>query len=121
MGAFVAERLGEEGAWRQALVQVRDQARWNNRQRPWYVARYLLGEIDEATFLAQPFALQADADLALLQAVHADHAGDPGAADAYRRWLALPSWRRNLFAPTIEDAFVSWRLTVLEGAEVSPP
>ncbi len=116
MEPFWREAAGESGALQAACVIIRDSARWNDRQRPWHRACFLLGDIDEATFCAQPLAQFTAAEVILLRAVRADSAGDAQAARAdYHAWQALPTWQRGETTPLAEDAFVAWRLTALGG------
>lgn len=124
MEPFWRETQGEAGAFRAACRYLRDTARWNDRQRTWHRAVFLLGEIDDAAFLAQPLGQWAPAELILLRAVRADQADDRAAARAgYHEWLALPTWARGHTTPMAEDAFVAWRLQALmnEGAEGNAP
>lgn len=117
MEPFWREVTGEADALRHACQRIRDEQRWNDRQRPWHRASYLLGEIDEATFLAQPLAQFTPAELLLLRAARADLAGDHAQAQVdYAAYVALPTWERGLTTPLAEDVFARWRLDALKTA-----
>jgi tRNA A-37 threonylcarbamoyl transferase component Bud32 len=86
-------------------------------QRPWHAARYMLGEIDEATYLSQPACGHASAALLLLRAMRAELAGNPAAAlTDYRAYLALPLHKRLwdiLEGDPVADHFTEWRVAEL--------
>nr|MBA3847041.1 hypothetical protein [Planctomycetota bacterium] len=111
---WLRELAGERGALTAACSDTRDNRRWFDRQRPWHLARYLLGEIDEAGLRAQPYCQYAEADLLLAQAVLAERRGDRAAASAsYRAWADLPRWRRDDVVEPVSEEFVAWRLAKL--------
>lgn len=89
-------------------------------QRPWHAARYLLGAIDEAAFLAQPARDHAPAALLALRGVRAELADDRAAAlAAYRAYLALPLHERcwdTVDGDAITDHLLEWRVSELQAA-----
>ncbi|MBA3685181.1 MAG: serine/threonine protein kinase [Planctomycetes bacterium] len=86
--------------------------------RPWHAARLVLGEEDEAAFLAQPFSAQAPAALLVCRGLRAELAGKAeDARSDYHAYLALPLWRRcwdQIEGDPVADAFVAWRLAEIE-------
>jgi hypothetical protein len=88
--------------------------RWTFLQCPWHCARFLLGEIDAAAFLAQPVGASMHDELAFCTGVRAELAGDRDAArGAYREFLAIPRHRRGLVHEPVAERFVRWRLDEL--------
>jgi predicted Ser/Thr protein kinase len=115
MAPFLREIAGDPGALARASRSVTDRWRWIYGQTAWYYARYLLGEIDDAAFLAQPLHALIGDDLAICRAVRAEVGGDADAALAsYRSFLDIPSWRRSIESEPVIERFVRWRLQVLE-------
>ncbi len=111
---WLRELAGERRALTTACLDTRDHRRWIDRQRPWHLARYLLGEIDEAGLRAQPYRQYVEADLLLAQAVLAEGRGDrAGAGASYRAWADLPRWRRDDVVDPVCEEFVAWRLKTL--------
>jgi hypothetical protein len=110
MVPFLRELGGERGAMAAHCAEVIATRRWVYMQHPWYCARYLAGEIGEPEFLAQPHNAFAPAHLAICQGVRAELAGDRAAAHAaYRRFLEIPLYRRELDLDAVVDRFVAWR------------
>lgn len=94
---WLAEILGESGAFAAAQQKVLRDGRWWQAQRPWYVAAWLTGEIDDARYLAQPVGNGVEASLQALRAIRADHAGDTVAALAhYQAFFALSPAQRSI-------------------------
>ena len=84
-----------------------DRSCWS--QRPWFFGSYILGRIDDAAFLAQPYRLQAAAMLLLAQGLRLDLAGDAHAAVLrYQALMALPFWQRDLDLPLSQ--ILCWRV-----------
>lgn len=98
---------GDDRAWRLALAAV---PRDEHQQRPWHLARWLLGELDDAAFLAQPHPFATAHWLILGRAMRADAADDAGAAALYREWLALPRHTRE--GDIVIERFAAWRATL---------
>lgn len=75
--------------------------------------RRLRGEIDEATFLAQPAAVEAPAWLLLADACAAEAAGDPvRARELWRRLAALPRHARcfnRIQGSELLELLIAWR------------
>lgn len=93
---WLAEMLGESGAFTAAQQQVLQDGRWWQAQRPWYVAAWLAGEIDDARYLAQPVGNGVEASLQALRAIRADRAGETAAALAqYEAFFALSPAQRS--------------------------
>ncbi len=114
---FLRELNGEVGAVSSWCTGVVATHRWSLGQHPWHCARYLLGEIGDAEFLAQPHRHFAPGELAICQGVRSELAGDRTAARAaYRRYLDIPLYRRGAEVDPITDRFARWRLEQL-GAE----
>jgi hypothetical protein len=118
-GVILPAALAAQGhpeVYQPALAALRA-TRWASDQHPWHDAGFLLGEIDEAAYLAQPHHLYAPADLLLLRGIRQDRAGAQAAAAAdYRAWLALPWWRRGPQPEATEEGYVRWRLDALAAA-----
>jgi hypothetical protein len=109
----ILEHPHDAEAWSRALAPVLAD-RWSKEQRPWYLGSWLAGQTSDAAFLAQPYSLQADARLQLLRGLRADHDEKvPEALAAYRAWLALPRWRRELEPQPVMEYFVQSRLQAL--------
>jgi len=86
-------------------------------KRPWFLARYILGECSEAELLAQPVAYEAPAWLAVGKALRAELAGQPDEAlVAYKAFVNLPLHQRLLDRNTLDvqvELFVAWRIRAL--------
>lgn len=113
------ERLGGQAT---ALEQLRPQLALYAGiygQRPWYLARALLGEIPPEGVLEMPAVSEREAWVALARAMCAELAGDAAAArGAYQAFSALPLHQRLLALNTPDpeiEAFVRWRLRALGG------
>ncbi|HYE06175.1 MAG TPA: serine/threonine-protein kinase [Planctomycetota bacterium] len=114
---WLRELRGESDALARACVDTRDRWRWFERQRAWHLARYVLGEIDEAGLRSQPYRQFAEADLLLAQAVMAERRGDRAAAVAsYGAWSDIPRWRRAEAIDPVCEEFVAWRVRTLAAA-----
>ncbi len=114
MVPFLRELGGVNGALDQACAEIVEQGMVTYEQRPLYRARFLLGQIGSAAFLAQPHLLYAPAELLLCQAINAERAKHPvEAVAAYRAWLALPAYRRGQDCDPVPVTFVRWRISVL--------
>jgi hypothetical protein len=84
------------------------QRRWWDRQRLYFQAQYLLGAIDDATYLTHPWRYRAPAELQLLKGLRSDAQGDAAAALAgYRAWQATPLWQRDEFPNPVWREFVA--------------
>ncbi|HYE06982.1 MAG TPA: protein kinase [Planctomycetota bacterium] len=99
-----------------------------NAGAPAFAARYLLGEIDDDAFLAQPTRAWTRSWLGFLRGVKGEVDGDAGAARrAYGDWLALPAWRRSMHyrgRSACVELFARWRVAALAGdagARSRPP
>jgi hypothetical protein len=102
---------GEKDSFSQACREAKRQTGRKFQQRLLYQARFLLGEATEAEFLAQPFRLYAPAQLILMQALRADHAGQVDVARSkYQAWLAIPTYQRAQFPDLAWSEFVAYRL-----------
>ncbi len=118
---LAAELLGESGTLKSSLEEI--EARLGNFwcRRAYYVARLLLGRIDEREFLAQPAQGGVKARLWLARAVAADWAGvAPSAIAAYRSFLALPVLESYVDSPYLNpsvERFARERLTALAPAD----
>jgi hypothetical protein len=111
---FLRELMGDADAVAREARATIAERRWLEKQRPYHLARYLLGEIDDAGFRAQPYRLRVEADLALVRAVRAERERRPAdAVAAYRAWSALPRWARAYCFDPVSEEFVAWRLRVL--------
>jgi len=113
-----ARHQGDPGGFATAMRALAGRGPDWLAQRPWYAARYLLGEVDEGVFLAQPACGQAPATLLALRAVRAEFAGERAAAlDHYRAYLALPlrdrRWDSSEGDP-IADHYITWRVAALD-------
>jgi hypothetical protein len=77
-------------------------------QTIWHDARYLLGQEDEAAFLAQPFRYMAPQRLSLLQGILGELRHDPAAALAAYRCVPPP-----IHEPAYAARFAAWRRQAL--------
>jgi len=114
---FIAEVAGEQGAFARGLKAVTVGHRWHFMQRPRYCAEYILGGMDDAQFLAQPYHGNAAPLLVLCKALRAEHQGDAVAARAaYADFLALPPHLRCLhewWRDPVVERFAAWRFQAL--------
>jgi hypothetical protein len=109
-------RALDDGRWDgfDAACRAAVDAREDYTQRLSWCGRRLLGEVDDAGFLAQPYRLGADARLLLLQAMAAERRGDRAAAAAsWRAWLELPRWRRGVLPDPALEAVAARRIAAL--------
>ncbi len=94
-------------------------------QRAWHFSAYLIGQIDRATFLAQPAARQATSLVLLADGLRAEAAADKaGAQAAYQAFLALAPWQRPTDDGTRQvwlESCAQWRLEVLEPPAIANP
>ena len=86
-----------------------------------HACRFIAGDEDEQTFLAQPASYMAKRMLLLCRALRADLAHEPAqAAEQYRAFLAMPSWAR-CFSSIDHEAYperlAAWRLRVLQSTD----
>ncbi len=114
--AFAADRV-DGGHRLQAYcdAQMADpDIRYVDAQRCWYAVSYLRGDIDARAFLSQPVQIDAQAKLALLDAMRAEGSGDRATAiAAYRRFQAVPFWTQNIQPRVLRQRIVAWRLGAL--------
>ena len=119
---FLRSLDGSQGAFEQACREAKTRYQSYYQQQLCYQASYLLGEIDDATFLQQPWKIYVQAQLKLMQALRADHLGhQEQAISAYTAWQALPSYTRDDFPNPVWIEFVRWRLASLRGESDAPP
>jgi hypothetical protein len=104
---------GDTAAFEKSIRTVIEKHRYISGQRLWHAAKYLAGEIDDNTFMAQPDRLGLAGELALLRALRADYRGEKGALQHYRRYQDL-GYHLKL-AEYFEDLFVKWRVRQLGG------
>ncbi|MBA2480286.1 MAG: protein kinase [Planctomycetes bacterium] len=113
---FLRELDGRKGALDETCRSFLTSKRYISIQRPWHNAMFVLGEIDEAGYLDQPFRLFAKANLLLCTAIRADRDGATRTAlDAYRRYLELPEFERGHNPDPVVKRFAQWRVTQLDG------
>ncbi len=114
---------GLDGGWSELDARYREiiaNGRYRDEQHPWYDAAYVLGQVDDAGFLAQPHCLYAEADLRLCQGMRAEREGRRGdALAAYRAYLALPLYRRSSQVDPVWNTFVDWRVSHLNDEPAS--
>jgi len=111
---LMQQLAGDAGALQRSCTVVAAERRWWDRQRLYYQAQYLLGNIDDATYLQHPWRYYAPAELLLMKAIHAEDHGEPATAVAnYRAWLALPEWQRDDFPSATWNEFAAWRIASL--------
>ncbi len=81
--------------------------------RPWHCAALLLGEIDEETFLKQPFQWDIKEDLHLYKGIHEDLQGNRQAA--IKHYTALKNLKHYESRDSITvEIFVDYRLKALQ-------
>lgn len=107
--ALVANAAGQPDAAHAWLERWRE-PRLAGQQVSSAVARYVLGDINAATFARQPVQLGLAQRLLIGQAVRAELAGDLATARAcYRQLVQVPLWQRVI--PAGLDEWVRLRLT----------
>jgi hypothetical protein len=95
--------------------------RYTDEQHAYFEARCLLGEIDDAGFLAQPHCIYAEAVLRRCKGMRAERAGRAAEAlAAYHAYLELPAWRRDENIDPVWDTFVQWRVAELQARPPAP-
>ncbi len=88
--------------------------RFQHRQRPSLIARFIRGECDEDGLRHEPCELYGEVDLAMGRALRAERKQDRDAAlAAWRDFAAHPSGQRNPQFDGGRDAFVAWRIAEL--------
>jgi hypothetical protein len=117
IGPFIDHLGGDGKAMRAAMERaVVDYAQVFGK-RPWYLARFVLGQCSEAELLAMPFTAEAPAWLAVGKALRAELDGKP--AEALAAWTSfteLPRSQRLLDGSTLDvqvELFAAWRLRAL--------
>jgi hypothetical protein len=110
------ELAGERGALARSCQEAMTTHRWDNRQRYYYQASYLMGTIDDAAYLVHPWKLFAPAELWLLKGIRADLQGrSADAVAAYTAWNAIPYYQQDEYPNPAWHVFVEWRIQVLSG------
>jgi hypothetical protein len=111
---FLRELDGDHGALERACDVFDRSRRYIYEQRPWYNAQFILGRVDDETFLDQPHCIYANADRELLSGIKLERAGKPDEALAhYRGFFAIPNYRRGWAPDPVIDDFVTWRINEL--------
>ncbi|MBN8523781.1 MAG: hypothetical protein J0M02_00255 [Planctomycetes bacterium] len=111
--AYLQALDGHPEALDDAVAKVSYRYRDRYGQRFWYFAQRVCGLVDEGAFMAQPARVEAQAWLALADAMAADRRGDRSAAFAYWRSLAaMPPHRRcfgGIEGSRVADVLIAWR------------
>jgi hypothetical protein len=111
---LLRQLAGTPGELQRTCEGFRHARRYVYRQKPWYNAMRVLGEIDDAAFLAQTANHYAPADLVLCQAIAADADGRIAeAARGYAAYAALPVRLKAESPDPVVDRFVAWRVESL--------
>jgi hypothetical protein len=121
--AFAADRIdGGHRLHAYCDTQMADpDIRYADAQCCWYAVSYLRGDIDARGFLSQPVQIDAQAKLALLEAMRAEQSSDRAAAvAAYRRFQAEPFWTQGVNPRVLRQRIVAWRLSALGEGAPSP-
>jgi hypothetical protein len=117
IGPFIDRQGGDAEAMKRACEQAVADYPLVFSRRPWFLARYVLGQCSEADLLAMPAAYEAPAWLAVGNALRAELAGRPAEAlAAYRAFAAMPLHQRLLDRNTLDvqvELFVAWRIRAL--------
>jgi len=93
---LAAELWGERGALERSLRAGLSLDRSFFGERLHYAARYILGEIDQAAFMAQPRRIYLQSQLHVCRAIRAEWRGEQAdATREYGAFLALPLVLRN--------------------------
>jgi hypothetical protein len=117
MVPFLQELSGKQGALREKCSLFLNSRRYIHEQRPWHNAMYLLGQIDQQTYLSQPSRVFAPADRMVLDGVRCDLEGKAEAAlREYRGYLDIPLYRRGTYIEPVINRFVEWRVEILAKA-----
>lgn len=120
-GMVIAPFIDVQGGDREAMRRSLETAVAGYAQvfgkRPWYLARFVLGQCSEADLLAMPAASEGPAWLAVGRALRAELDGHPAEAlAAWRSFDALPRHQRLLDGSTLDvqvELFAAWRLRAL--------
>lgn len=111
--AYLQALVGRPEALDEAVAQTSSRYRDRYGQRFWYFAQRMRGLIDVGAFMAQPARAEAEAWLALADAMAADRRGDRSAALAYWRTLAaMPPHRRcfgGIEGSKVAEILIAWR------------
>jgi len=91
----VAARSGDRALLRSRLAEFRAGPREAGGQRAWFLAGYVLGQLDAAAMRRQPCTAEAELWLAVGDALHAELAGEPSAT-LWRRYRDLPPHQRAM-------------------------
>jgi tetratricopeptide (TPR) repeat protein len=117
IGPFIDQLAGDHDALTRAMSKaVVDYAQVFSK-RPWFLARYVLGQCSNTDLLAMPAAVEGPAWLAVGDALRAEIAGRPAdALAAYTTFAELPRHQRLIDGNTLDvqvELFVAWRLRAL--------
>lgn len=116
---FIEDDSPDRSRFRRALADSRAR-RMMYAQRLWYAASFVLGDLDEAAFMAQPCAGDARAILPLCAGIRAELAGETAAAiRRYASYLAVEPWLRGVEGPDrdpVVEGFAEARLVALRGS-----
>lgn len=113
---LLANRAGEHIDVEAALRPVLEEHRWLEHQRPWHIAAYVVGRIDDEAFLRQPLRLHVEERLLFARGLRHELA---------RRWAdaaacyaeALPRVRLGSAFGAGELTYARWRLKDLKVRE----
>ncbi|MBA3684045.1 MAG: hypothetical protein H0W72_02250 [Planctomycetes bacterium] len=95
-----------------AFATVLARPRGEYKQRIWHLVRYVVGELDDTAFLAQPYRHLVDERLVFAQALRADCRGQAAAALAlYLTYVDAPGTPSS--SARFERDFLAWRIAVL--------
>ncbi len=117
IGPFIDHLGGDHDAMRKAMERAVTDYALVFGKRPWFLARFVLGQCSEADVLAMPFASEAPAWLAVGKALRAELDGKPAdALAAWKSFVELPRHQRLLDGSTLDvqvELFAAWRLRAL--------
>jgi hypothetical protein len=110
------EVSGKRGAFAESLRSSCHEREHHFDGKLAWMARYVLGEVSEAEFMAQPWQRYVQARRLFADALRAEAAGDrEGARSAYGAYLALPVLQRHLdstFGNPLVDRWIDFRMAV---------